>query len=313
MASGDDLAGALVALCLGLVLDVPDDQRGLALGLVLDGGDQLGLGVVRGQPGDPLEFPAWSTRPPRRGPWPARRGPAAALAAPGSRSSMRRLASRRCSRSPAGARGAPGRCGAGALVLDRPDLVLDLAAVSRGLLGPLGARLTIPSASASARILSCSASACARSLSWSASACARSLSCSTSAWARSWSWPASRSTVPEATPSPLASESRVESAGGAVLGADRRSTTANALNARTKAASPITMNATPPLTGTPFVRAPGTLTVRAVPRVMSSGAPPRAHALARGVLHAVRLRLLAVVFGLSEPITRPAPGNASLR
>ena len=105
----------------------------------------------------------------------------------------------------------------------------------------------------------------------------------------------------------------MESAGGEVLGADRRSTIANALNARTKAASPITMNATPPLTGTPFVRAPGTLTVRAVPRVMSSGAPPRAHALARGVPHAVRLRLLAVVFGLSEPITRPALDNASLR
>jgi len=39
---------------------------------------------------------------------------------------------------------------------------------------------------------------------------------------------------------------------------------------------------------------------------MSSGSLPLAHALARGVPHAVRLRLLAVVFGLSEPITRPA-------
>jgi hypothetical protein len=52
----DDLAGALVALGLGLVLDVPDDERRFPLGLVLDGGDQLGLGLVGGEAGDALEF-----------------------------------------------------------------------------------------------------------------------------------------------------------------------------------------------------------------------------------------------------------------
>ena len=46
---------------------------------------------------------------------------------------------------------------------------------------------------------------------------------------------------------------------------------------------------------------------------MPEGRCPLAHTLARGVPHAVRLRRLAVVFGLSEPITRPALDNASLR
>jgi hypothetical protein len=52
---GDDLAGALLALLAGLALDLPDDQRGLALRLVLDGHHQLGLRLVGGQPGDPLQ------------------------------------------------------------------------------------------------------------------------------------------------------------------------------------------------------------------------------------------------------------------
>jgi hypothetical protein len=39
------------------VLDVPDDERRFALGLVLDRGDELGLGRVRRQPGYALEFP----------------------------------------------------------------------------------------------------------------------------------------------------------------------------------------------------------------------------------------------------------------
>ena len=50
-----DLARALLAVGARLVLDVPDDQRGLALGLVLDAGDQLGLGLVGGQAGHPLQ------------------------------------------------------------------------------------------------------------------------------------------------------------------------------------------------------------------------------------------------------------------
>jgi hypothetical protein len=36
------------------VLDVPDDERRFPLGLVLDRGDELGLGRIRGEPGDAL-------------------------------------------------------------------------------------------------------------------------------------------------------------------------------------------------------------------------------------------------------------------
>ena len=53
---GDDLAGPLLALRPGLVLDVPDDEGRFALGLVLDRGDELRLGRVRGEPGDALQF-----------------------------------------------------------------------------------------------------------------------------------------------------------------------------------------------------------------------------------------------------------------
>ena len=52
----DHLAGALLALGPGLMLDVPHHQGGLALGLVLDDGDQLGLGLDGGQPGHPLQL-----------------------------------------------------------------------------------------------------------------------------------------------------------------------------------------------------------------------------------------------------------------
>jgi hypothetical protein len=54
----DDLPGALVTLGPGLVLDVPDDERRFPLGLVLDDGDQLGLGLLRGEARDPLQLPA---------------------------------------------------------------------------------------------------------------------------------------------------------------------------------------------------------------------------------------------------------------
>src|SRR5581483_4717716 len=53
---GDDLAGPLLALRPGLVLDVPDDEGGFALGLVLDGADELGLGLVGGEAGDALQL-----------------------------------------------------------------------------------------------------------------------------------------------------------------------------------------------------------------------------------------------------------------
>ncbi len=45
----DDLAGALLAVPLRGRLDVPHDQRRLALGLVLDDRDELGLGLVGGE------------------------------------------------------------------------------------------------------------------------------------------------------------------------------------------------------------------------------------------------------------------------
>ncbi len=51
----DDLAGAALALFVRLPLDLADEQRGLALGLVLDGGDQLGLGLLGGEPGRALQ------------------------------------------------------------------------------------------------------------------------------------------------------------------------------------------------------------------------------------------------------------------
>ena len=50
--------GAGLGGCLRLVLDVAHQERGVALGLILDGVDQLGPGRVRGEPGDPLKFPA---------------------------------------------------------------------------------------------------------------------------------------------------------------------------------------------------------------------------------------------------------------
>src|SRR6185437_142343 len=53
---GDDLTGPLLALRPGLMLDVPDDEGGLALGLVLDGADELGLGCVCGEARDALQL-----------------------------------------------------------------------------------------------------------------------------------------------------------------------------------------------------------------------------------------------------------------
>ena len=52
---GDDLAGSALAVLVGLPLDLPDEQRGLPLGLVLDGCDQLGLGLVSGEAGRALQ------------------------------------------------------------------------------------------------------------------------------------------------------------------------------------------------------------------------------------------------------------------
>src|SRR5690606_41488549 len=50
-----ELGGALLALAARLALVPPDDQRGLALGLVLDLAAQLGPGLLTGQPGRPLQ------------------------------------------------------------------------------------------------------------------------------------------------------------------------------------------------------------------------------------------------------------------
>ena len=50
-----DPPGPLFPVAAGLGLGLADDQRGLALGLVLDGGDEFGLGLLGGQPGGPLQ------------------------------------------------------------------------------------------------------------------------------------------------------------------------------------------------------------------------------------------------------------------
>ncbi len=50
-----DLAGALLAVLARVALDVPDRDRGLSLRLALDAGDQLGLGLLGGQPGGLLQ------------------------------------------------------------------------------------------------------------------------------------------------------------------------------------------------------------------------------------------------------------------
>ena len=132
---GDDLAGALVRLGLRLVLDVPHRDRGLALGLVLHGRDELVPGVVRGQPRDPLEL-----LPGRRGRVVEGRGPlverlpALLHAADLGVEALFPLADPQLAALQVAAELAH-------LVLDGPDLVLDLAAVPRGLLGPLGGTL----------------------------------------------------------------------------------------------------------------------------------------------------------------------------
>ena len=120
-------------------------DRGLALGLVLHGRDELVPGVVRGQPRDPLEF-----LPGRRGRLVEGRGPLvevlpAALerlpallhAADLGVEALFPLADPQLAALQVAAELAH-------LVLDGPDLVLDLAAVPRGLLGPLGGTLDDP-------------------------------------------------------------------------------------------------------------------------------------------------------------------------
>ena len=52
---GDDLAGALLAVPLRRCLDIPHDQGRLALGLVLDNGDEFGLGLLGGEASDALQ------------------------------------------------------------------------------------------------------------------------------------------------------------------------------------------------------------------------------------------------------------------
>ncbi len=52
----DDLPGPLLSFFLCLVLDVPDHERCLALGLLLDRRHQLGLGLLGHQPRHALKF-----------------------------------------------------------------------------------------------------------------------------------------------------------------------------------------------------------------------------------------------------------------
>jgi hypothetical protein len=52
---GDDPAGVAVGALLGLLLDVADQRRRLAPGFVLDPLEDLAAGILRGEPGDPLQ------------------------------------------------------------------------------------------------------------------------------------------------------------------------------------------------------------------------------------------------------------------
>ncbi len=58
----DDVPGAILGGAAGVVLDVPDEQSRLPLGLRLDRLDQFRSGGVGGQSGDPLQFPAQCIR-----------------------------------------------------------------------------------------------------------------------------------------------------------------------------------------------------------------------------------------------------------
>ena len=149
-----------------LVLDVPDDQRRLALGLVLDAGDQLGLGLLRGQPGGPLQHGAALLVQPAELGAPLVQLPA--RPAPGQRIAARSGAA--SASMPLLALGQPGfpalqvAAELPDLVLDRPDLVLDLAARPAPPARPrLRPRRTIVAASASARSRTSSARARASS------------------------------------------------------------------------------------------------------------------------------------------------------
>ena len=133
---GDDLAGPLLAVLAGLGLDVPDDQRGLALGLVLDARDQLGLGLVGGEAGGALQHgAALLVQAAELGPLPVdlplRLGQRVAAL----------LGLARVLVDPLLALGQPGfpalqvAAQLPDLFLDLPDLVLDLAARGGGLLG----------------------------------------------------------------------------------------------------------------------------------------------------------------------------------
>ena len=121
-------------------------DRGLALGLVLHGRDELVLGVVRGQPGDPLKlFLAFAAASSRAVvavvevlPAPVERLPALFHAAALGVEALFPLADPQLAAFQVAAELAH-------LVLDGADLVLDLTAVLRGLFGPLGRTLdTLP-------------------------------------------------------------------------------------------------------------------------------------------------------------------------
>src|SRR5262249_61863378 len=53
---GHDPPGPGLTVAPGLVLGLPDDERGLPLGLVVDARHQLRLGLVGGEPGRPLKY-----------------------------------------------------------------------------------------------------------------------------------------------------------------------------------------------------------------------------------------------------------------
>jgi hypothetical protein len=142
---GDDLAGSLLALRPGLVLDVPDDERRFALGLVLYRGDELGLGLVRRQPGYALELlaPVGVQLVQLGGP-PVEFLPALAEDLGAVLDALELLVEPLLAVGEAGFPALEVATQLANLVLDRADLFLDLAAALGGLLGFLAGSLEDP-------------------------------------------------------------------------------------------------------------------------------------------------------------------------
>jgi hypothetical protein len=127
------------------VLDVPDDERRFALGLVLDRGDELGLGLIDRQPGYALELlaPVGVQLVQLSGP-PVEFLPALAESLGAVLDALELLVEPLLAVGEAGFPALEVAAQLADLVLDRADLFLDLAAPLGGLLGFLARPLEDP-------------------------------------------------------------------------------------------------------------------------------------------------------------------------